>query len=57
MRDGFEGKLTNAQWYTIGKCYVATVLRDITDLLADPVKVGIGLHGTESMFHLFVDSS
>ena len=32
--DGFEGKLTNAKWATIGKCSADTALRDITDLLA-----------------------
>lgn len=32
--DGFEGKLTNAKWATIGKCSADTALRDINDLLA-----------------------
>ena len=31
-----------------------TALRDITDLLADRDEAGIGLHGTERMFHLLV---
>ncbi len=35
--DGFEGKLTNAKWATIGKCSADTALRDITDLLAGNV--------------------
>ena len=29
-----EGKLTNANWATIGKCSADTALRDINDLLA-----------------------
>ncbi len=31
---GFEGKLTNARWASIGKCSADTALRDINDLLA-----------------------
>lgn len=31
--DGFEGKLTNAKWATLGKCSADTALRDINDLL------------------------
>ena len=34
MLDGFEGKLTNAKWASIGKCSADTALRDINDLLA-----------------------
>ena len=34
LLDGFEGKLTNAKWATIGKCSADTALRDINDLLA-----------------------
>ena len=32
--DGFEGKLTNAKWASLGKCSADTALRDINDLLA-----------------------
>jgi Fic family protein len=32
--DGFEGKLTNANWAALGKCSADTALRDINDLLA-----------------------
>lgn len=34
LLDGFEGKLTNAKWATIGQCSPDTALRDINDLVA-----------------------
>ena len=33
MLDGFDGKLTNKKWATIGKCSSDTALRDINDLI------------------------
>jgi Fic family protein len=34
MLDGFDGKLTNQKWASIGKCSSDTALRDINDLIA-----------------------
>lgn len=33
LLDGFDGKLTNKKWATIGKCSSDTALRDINDLV------------------------
>jgi Fic family protein len=35
--DGFDGKLNNAKWASIGQCSPDTALRDINDLLAQGV--------------------
>ncbi|MBK9441874.1 MAG: Fic family protein [Comamonadaceae bacterium] len=50
--DGFEGKLTNAKWATLGKCSADTALRDINDLLARGVLRKLGGGGRSTGYEL-----